>query len=407
MISTKSNEEFLAEVECFLNTCDFPVITSGHERENVNELNAVSVHEHVTYARSDCSSDGQPRSDEEEEREKGPRICRTYYERRKAERVHLRQQVKELASKLAKQKKTNAGSVVQMASSWWLVARWQRAARLNAEEQKRRLWAAVDTRAALIQALQTTLHTSLGQQIDVTSELFKNSAELLADKNKRINFDSSDAETFAAFVHELDVIYSQTDKALHAISLESTSKDWDAPRQTWKEDSKTGCYLYMSHQTISSDFKETCAVLWQVAYMTHRQENREVFCAVDPENTVAIKFRITTRLNSGRIASVLQRVVTRRYQEDGRMILAWRSFAEGEGIFTDMYADETGWCAATPLSKHETLLRICMRHVPMHFRGVTTNKPEVDQFKNLVLDTGSNDVFEVTTRLESLLLQEA
>ncbi|POM73510.1 Hypothetical protein PHPALM_9637 [Phytophthora palmivora] len=319
---------------------------------------------------------------------------RSYYQRRQEEFQHLRQQVKKLTLTLSEQQKGRPESKAQLSTPWRLMAQWQRNARLNAEAQHRRLCAAVNTRATLIHELQTFLHDRL-RLISDESHLFK---------HNKFHRSASDVNIFALRAQELDMIYAQTDKILHDFSLESTIDSWNAPKQSWKEDSQSGHFLYMNEQTISSEFQETCKFLWQIAFMTHRQENREQFNDIeDPENTVAIKFRITTRLNSGVIASVLQSVVTRRYQEGKRMVLAWRSLTEGEGLFTGMVAEETGWCVATPTRGNDTLLRTCMRHVPMHFRGIIMHNPEAKQFTSFVLDTGSNDIFETTIKLEELL----
>ncbi|KAG6949583.1 hypothetical protein JG687_00014767 [Phytophthora cactorum] len=87
-----------------------------------------------------------------------------------------------------------------------------------------------------------------------------------------------------------------------------------------------------------SDFKEICRILWGAGQLPHRQENRQRFTDVeDPTNTAAFKFQISSRLSAGRAVSA--RVVTRRYQQEDRMVLVWQSIIEGEGMFTGMRAE--------------------------------------------------------------------
>ncbi|OWY98925.1 hypothetical protein PHMEG_00030173 [Phytophthora megakarya] len=329
---------------------------------------------------------------------------RTYYQRRRTRFENLRDEVKKLTSKLAELQCAKANNEPEWWSSWRLMAEWQRKARLNAEVQQLQLRAAVDARSTLIHEFQTLLHN----QRPLQRNLIVNEGHLLINnsyQHTKTHHAAPDTEIFAIYAQELDMLYAQIDVALHNFEREYTEDCSDITQTGWKEDRKPGNFLYMNKQVISSEFQDSCNFLWQVAFMTHRQECRDQCHFIqNPEDTVAIKFRISTRLNSGRIASISQRIITRRYQEGARVVLVWKSLAEGEGIFTDLNADESGWCVATPIKDSiETVLRTCMRHVPMHVHDIATQNSEVKEFTSFVLDTGSNDVFETTTKLEELL----
>ncbi|OWZ18209.1 hypothetical protein PHMEG_0007736 [Phytophthora megakarya] len=331
---------------------------------------------------------------------------RKYYQRQQSTFENLRREVENLTSKLAQKHRIKAENEAQLLVSWRLMANWQRGARLNAEVHQQRLCAAIDEQTTRIHEFQTFLNSQIRVQRNLvvsegqhfTNNLYAHMKPLLA---------LYDTDIFDIYVQELDMIHAQIDMALHNFEFAYTMEGSNTTKTSWKEERKTGHFVYLDEQVIPSEFEKACNSLWQLTSLTHRQESRhQRFDIADPENTVAIKFRISTRLNSGRIASVFEHIVTRRYQERGRMVLVWRSLTEGEGMFAGMNAEETGWCVATPIEgSTDTLLRTCVRHTPMHFRGVVANTPEVKQFTSLVLDTGTNDVFETTNKLEELCLK--
>ncbi|KAF1795013.1 hypothetical protein GQ600_11957 [Phytophthora cactorum] len=117
----------------------------------------------------------------------------------------------------------------------------------------------------------------LEQFQDLMNQRIDESDDFIILQHKRIRLELTDDAIFSAYIDELDGVYTQTDEALRS-------------RQLYKG-------------------------------------------VDDPDNTVAFKFRITTRLASGKIASVLQRVAIRRYEKNERMVIIWRLFTEGEGAF--------------------------------------------------------------------------
>eukprot|EP00644_Phytophthora_capsici_P006571 jgi/Phyca11/118395/e_gw1.36.376.1 len=106
----------------------------------------------------------------------------------------------------------------------------------------------------------------------------------------------------------------------------------------------------------------------QFGLLLRQEEGRELYEGVeDPENTIALKFRLSTRLPTGSITSAVQRVVGRQYKEKDRAVGVWRSFTEGEGGFQGMHSDETGWCVIKRTTDGKALLDIFIRNIPMHF----------------------------------------
>ncbi|KAG3156463.1 hypothetical protein PI126_g8756 [Phytophthora idaei] len=213
-------------------------------------------------------------------------------------------------------------------STWKTIAQRELATRLIAEEQQRQMCEAVETRVAFIRGFQEMiqLQDKVGNFV----------------QRKKTRVEPSDAAFYKEFLQDVDAIYAQTDTVLRTCGQELAGEDNVDSNGLWKEDSKTGFFLFTDNTFMPSDFKETCRILWDAGQLPHRQENRQRFTDVeDPTNTAAFKFQISSRLSTGRAVSAVQRVVTRRYQQEDRMVLVWQSIIEGEGMFTGMRAGET------------------------------------------------------------------
>ncbi|GMF16769.1 unnamed protein product [Phytophthora fragariaefolia] len=334
-------------------------------------------------------------------REKDRKRRSAYRERRKLEKATLEKEVGGLSAQLLELQRARRAKRSLASSAWEMVAKRQLQARVDVEEKQRRLITAVESQANVIEQFKDILHCRLGCSTSVDDAGYK---------QKRIRFEPSDAEFYKSLENELDANHANTDAMLQKYGLNSTEAGWDGPRRRWTEEGANGYYIYADKHVMPFDYKHVCKFTWKVAQITHRQEGREHYAYTsDPENTSAIKFRVSTRLRSGRVVSVLQRAVVRRYAREDRSVTVWRSFAEGEGIFSGMHADECGWCVAIPLPSSpnaKTLKRTLMRHVPMHFSTKETHESEVQQFTGLVLDAGTENATEITSLMEELLLRD-
>ncbi|RLN94265.1 hypothetical protein BBJ28_00006981 [Nothophytophthora sp. Chile5] len=337
-----------------------------------------------------------------------------YRERQKVEREALQRQVGELSAELnevqgAKEnEETEADDLMLPIMTWKTIAKRQLEVRLASETQQRKLQSEVRARAALIEDLSGLVRKRLSEgELVVNRGLDESSFG-----QKRVRLEPADTAIFEAYLQELNTAYVQTEEVFRAYGIDTMLDDARvATTRVWQTDGKTGCFQSVSKQLMPFSFKQICQCLRQMAIMQHRQKDRELYYDVeDPETTLALKYRITSRQTSGRIVSVVLRVVARRFEENDRVVTIWRSFTEGEGVFTGMHSDETGWCVAkpspTPLTGG-TVLETCIRNVPMHFQNTATLEPAVEQFTDLVLNSGTEDSAEITDMLEKLLLANA
>ncbi|KAG7388222.1 hypothetical protein PHYBOEH_007978 [Phytophthora boehmeriae] len=228
--------------------------------------------------------------------------------------------------------------------------------------------------------------------------------------HKRIRLESSDAMIFESYLQELADVYAQTDEVFKDCGMELTSNDSCKPEPTWKMNRDTGYYVFTNKLALPFDFRQTSELLWKLSQILHRQDDRELYDGVgDPENCIALKFRTTSCLESGEVVSVVHRAVGHRYDEGDRLVILWRSFSEGEGLFGGMHSDETGWCVVVPSTdptQPGTRLQICIRNFPMHFSGAEKDEATVEQFTGWLCASGSEDIAEITSSLQSMLLEE-
>ncbi|KAG7386143.1 hypothetical protein PHYBOEH_008780 [Phytophthora boehmeriae] len=396
-----TEDAFLAEVEDFLTSIDLPTFPPTQVLTDSEGSNPSTERVAVAIPDPQDGKETPPTDNHAQKRElvkeKDRKRCSAYRERRRLERETLQQQVGELSKQLTELEKGE--DVDQQCSAWKMIAQRQFQSRLSAEAYQRQLIAAIDSRSALIRDFQRFVHDKLTSDAEEAEELCQ---------AKRIKLEPSDAELYGRYLRELDTIYAQTDEALRNCDLASTDLDWDGAK--WREKDSSGCFTYVDKYLVVSDLKQTCESLWRLAQFQHRQGDRQAYGQLkDPENTRACKYRVTKRLKSGRVVSMQQRPVARHYKEDGRGVIVWRSLTEGEGMFTGMHSDETGWVVAIPLPGQPeagTLVRTCIRHKPMHLSHVITQDSTLKQFTDVMLGMANEDDLEITSKLGKLHLND-
>ncbi|KAE9319792.1 hypothetical protein PF008_g18182 [Phytophthora fragariae] len=329
-----------------------------------------------------------------------------YRQRQRDEKEALRREIDKLSAKLDKlQDPPSDGSVspsTDLALSsclWKAIASRQKEHREAAEKEQLHLRAAISSRATLIDDLCGFLNKRVQDGAVVDGDVVD------AARHKRMRLEPTDSVLFETFIQELHTFYLQADEVVGACGLETSA----APSVTKHRDGRTEYYQHADRQSLPFKLKHVGHSLWHLAQLKHRQEGREIYEGVeDPENTIALKFRVTRR-RMGEKVSLLQRVVARRFQETNRVVVVWKLFTEGEGMFRWMHADETGWSIARPSTSSDatgTILDTCFRHVPMHFSNSASCTPVVDEFTNMVVSRGEEENQTVLKALEKMLLDD-
>ncbi|RLN91541.1 hypothetical protein BBJ28_00021147 [Nothophytophthora sp. Chile5] len=338
-----------------------------------------------------------------------------YRLRLKAEWQSLRCQEVELAAQLtamqhARQDPNDGGDMARAA--WRAIAMRQLEGRRTAEQQQRRLKLAVTSRGNLIKDVESMLRKRL-------REVEANGGGSSPCSSKRPRAEPSDTRLFEAYLEELDPIFAQTDEVFRTCETEPTSGAFLSSKPPKKRDGDTEYFENLGVLVVPFGFQRTCGALWELTHQPYRQHDREQYSGVhDPENTLAVRFRVKCRLQTGGDVSILTHFVSRRYIEAERTVFIWRELWEGEGDLEGMHSDETGWCILEPLESAvaaphtstegpTTLIQTCVRLVPMHFSTSATSDPDVEQFTEVLVTSGKEDNMQVEQMMERLQLGDA
>ncbi|KAL4123906.1 hypothetical protein PRIC2_009752 [Phytophthora ramorum] len=386
--------EFLSEVEGFLDLCDLPTLVSTQ-----------AAHGNESSSPQAVDSNGNDHASDEAKAlmTKGERVRhQVYRKRRRAERELLQQEIKELEAKLAKEP-----SRLLSMSGWRMVATCHLESRLVSEKRQRQLRAALAAQTTLIRTYQGLAQEEL---VHVTT-LQRTSERETHCEPAMLRLESFDTEFYKTSEKTFNAIYAQTDEVLDAFGIDATDSKCGISIRELRDENGNMFFRYTDKRAIPTNFEQSCINLKHTLRL-HQQKDQRIYDGMgDPGSTVAIKFRVTSRLKSGKVASVLLRVINRWYQEDKRMVVVWRVFGEGEGGFAGMHSDEIGWGTLTPSTERDdsSLLRLCARYVPMNFSGAVVGErdPAVKQFAGLVVNASTTNAGEIATRLEKLLLSDS
>ncbi|GMF34248.1 unnamed protein product [Phytophthora fragariaefolia] len=169
----------------------------------------------------------------------------------------------------------------------------------------------------------------------------------VASRSMAKNQQHSDSTLIRQYIQELDTVYAQTDNIFKPFNENPcNAEQFKATRKT---EGATEYFQSSAKQLVPFGYSQTSQYLWRLIALEHRQEDRR-FCIdiEEPENTIAMSFRLIDRLMIDRNASLFVLVVARRYEENDRTVIVWRALTEGEGSFRGMHSDETGWCVVRP-----------------------------------------------------------
>ncbi|KAL3670909.1 hypothetical protein V7S43_004094 [Phytophthora oleae] len=255
-------------------------------------------------------------------------------------------------------------------------------------DERRELREEVRKRAVLIHDMRNLLHEKLQETGG------SNSAKL----------EHSESPLIQQYVRELAGIYQQT-TSVFQMCIMNMSPQSSIIQTTRENQEGTEFFQSCGKLLMPFGYYQTRSFLWRLAVLAHRHEDRKAYSDVeDPENTLAVRFRVKGRYAEHPVSMMIHYVM-RRYEEEDRTVLVWRSLSEGEGAFKGMYADETGWCVVYSSSLDaSTVVETCSRIVPMHF---CSDGDLAKQFTAVVLSAVSEDIVHISMNLDKLLLDEA
>ncbi|ETL34840.1 hypothetical protein L916_12980, partial [Phytophthora nicotianae] len=340
-----------------------------------------------------------------------------YRARLKAEWATLRQQDVELSKHLKKLKqlKTQEETMSSPSDSlaqgaWRAIAIRQYESRMEAEALQKRLQAAVNSRAVMIQDLESVLRKRVR---DIEKNTTVEIPEIL---EKKARLGSKDATLYNTYFQNLDALYERLDEVFKEVGVTPTPGGILSGEPTRKMNGETEYFETIGVGRVPFIFQRTCDAVWELLSVPHRQEGRLVYDGLpDPDNSLAIQFCSPLQRENGEVLKLRTHQVARRYIEKNRLVVVWRGLCEADSEFLGMNSDETGWCIVhSPESDPDffadpatTLVQACTRMVPMHFQDGEDKEGKVNQFVELLVKTGAEDNREIELMMERLLLDDA
>ncbi|KAL4145144.1 hypothetical protein PRNP1_012879 [Phytophthora ramorum] len=323
-------------------------------------------------------------------------------QRRKDERESLRREERELTLELRELKQACEDPVgasrtsVQLNShSWKYRAVQQREERLKAEEEQKRLVVVARTQATYINNLTTLLRKRRSDDGAVSGD----------NHHKR---PCLDGEMYSALLRDIDTCYSNVDALFVDCGMDELPVGVINSVHRRESDGEVDYIQHLNKVYEPFDIEHTYRSGWKIAGHLHRQRDREEHTDLaDPNNTIAVKFRVVHTLTTGTMVSMLQRLVVRRFFRDGAVVHVWKVHSEGEGILRGMHSDETGWCRFRPSSDgHFTFTEICARQVPVLPISTDSSSSVIEDFCQVLKEKVDEDERELTSALENLLLED-
>jgi hypothetical protein len=324
-----------------------------------------------------------------------------HYKRLKIEKDELTKEIARLSKALTLEKATRKETRAPPPTNsvWKPIARRRLERRLAAEAERRWLEAAIRGRTELIDDLAKVVH----QHVRI--------AGLIAASPQRHNtplfIEPTDELLYDMEMQEISALYRQTDAVFQTCGLDLTSTETTHFQRTVTTDANGVSIQYVRRQHMLFSYEHTWKSFWMLSQMVHRQDDREDYRGFQqPETSLGTRFRITKRGQDGKRLSLKERFVARRFTEENRTVLVWKALLAGEGPYSGMQTEETGWSVIRPSTTGSgAVVEMVMRQVPLHLSS-PTSVPEhaANAFNNLLQSVIQENSQEITNGAKDMLL---
>ncbi|OWZ03081.1 hypothetical protein PHMEG_00025251 [Phytophthora megakarya] len=315
---------------------------------------------------------------------------RKYHQRKKNELTSLRELVYALSSQLeALQQLSND-------SNWRDIALRQRFQRQTVEAEQMQLFASAKMQAMFIDKLCEQLPRIMKSRLMIEDPHCSAKHYQLFDNKYQFR---SHVESVKACYTKVDDILCEFNNSQNGVTSSICYRE---------KDGEVKYFQHLNRFIQPYNYEKTHQTMWKLAKLLHRQQDRQDFDDLgSPGDTVVIKFRLVRTLKSGVPVSVQQRYVHRRFMEINRTVLIWKTLSEGEGAFTGMHAEETGWVCLQPATEeNSTLVRVCVRQAPMRYGNLSSNESTFYEFHQVLQSSVGEDMLEISTALDRMLLDD-
>jgi hypothetical protein len=395
--SSDAEAAFLEEVSAFLSSGDLPTPNA-------------STRLHVAEA-SPC---GRRTSDKQwfkrlTRHQKETLRKQRYQQRLKHERETLRRLVGELSIRLTQLQQRNdvkqcstVDALVSAHSVWRDLAAMQRDKLLQAEEVQKTLANAVETQAAYLSVLRGLVSENSEGSVALTQE-----TRVAIISSRQVNMQANHA-LFAEHLRQLQAAYAQVDEVFRGIDVFAAPEGITGKVCGPEKPGSVECFQHFNKLTLPFRFKQTHEAWWSITNLNQWLKDGEGYADLaDPDDTVILRIRVLRTLPTGVTVSTVQRYVLRRFVAETQAIFLWKTYSEGEGIFSGMRLEETGWACIQPSPDQEsTVIGVSVRQAPMRVGTSTAPEPGEKEFREMMQTLLKENAETITAALSKKLLEE-
>ncbi|KAG7393994.1 hypothetical protein PHYBOEH_005949 [Phytophthora boehmeriae] len=328
---------------------------------------------------------------------------RSYRQKQKAQKDALYLQVDSLSRQLNSLLKTKEaakakqGLGMNSSAVWRALANRHLEARRLAEEQRSRLCDAVAKRSKLIQDLGALVRKRIGEEHSETA---------VQPPAKKLRAQSPDAALYETYLQELDGVYARVDDVFNESAMQESPSSFEFYAPSRANGASYNELKGMS--TTPFAFDKVRKLCGQIQCMENRSDRQDYRGPGVSDGTSIVKIRVEDAPNR----SFVQHAVMRKYYEAERVVIVWRKFTEGEGLYAGMHSDETGWNVVRPSQSCGdngvgTDMESIIRYVPMTFSSAGTSEATLKQFTDMIIRAGEEDCQTCLRKMEAWLLDDA
>ncbi|KAG7383218.1 hypothetical protein PHYBOEH_010017 [Phytophthora boehmeriae] len=286
---------------------------------------------------------------------------------------------------------------------WRKVAKKQLHERLHAEEEQKYLSGLVTAQSNYINAIEVEARKRSDEP-----NVLKNDAITISDKKNLCITAPVEEEICNAYMQELRVNYEQLDAFFEEIDIAELREAVQNTVQM-REDGEIEFYQQLTKSVEPFSLRKTATTFWDVSVAQILGRGCHEHFTSGPANTFATKFRETIVSKTGVTVPLLQRSVAQRFLEDDRVVHVWKQITEGEGEFSGLYMEETGWLRlrlSTEATGPETTIEMCTRKFPKSLKSPSVNGEIVRQFHEVLRNVGDKTKTDIVSWTQNALLEE-
>ncbi|KAK1929545.1 Leishmanolysin-like peptidase [Phytophthora citrophthora] len=377
-----SDVAFLSEVSAFLDTSDLCLTDS----------NVVSTKASVQATRQQKQALRKKR----------------YELRLKNEREVLQRLKVELTSRLTRlqceyKNKANRSNTDAATSNspWRNLVLLERQQLLQLKEEQEKLVSAVTMQASYINTLRGMAPDELLQAVASQQETF-----VAVASSMQVNHQSNHVR----FAQQLSQVVAAHDQAGNIFSDFDVFNIPTGMTSGMCLPKSGGAAFYQHFNRFTQPFRldQTQNSWWKLASLEDVIKDREDYSDLaDPRETTILRLRLVRTLVTGATVSIIQRYIFRRVVEENRAVFTWKTLSEGEGIFTGMYLEETGWASLQePKEEEITVVGVCVQQTPMRFGELKPPSTDNQTFCELLRNMLNENAHVITAALSKMLIDE-